>query len=274
MTFLRTVALGATAALAVLTPAASPTLRAGDIDWSRHVAGLPFVVGMERGREECKFTGLAPMLFFTSATDDQCPIFAARTWKDEDVRAKVAGYTPILVDWDAADPELRKKCRADCVPTIAWLDHDEKWIWSCIGSAPEAIVRKEAEIARRSTPKPREPAAGMKTLAELAKKVEDAAVAKDVKAQLAALAEIRKIRLGESFQIAARAADERVTKQGMEAVEAVAPVLEDKKAASNKKLEAKKALEKILDDYGAEHPVGKAAAAAIEKAFGKQKPKK
>ena len=274
MTSLRKHALGAAAALVALVVAFAPPLRAGDLDWSRHTAGLPFVIGMERGREECKFTGLAPMLFFTSATDDQCPIFAARTWKDEDVRAKVAGYTPILIDWDAADPEFRKKCRADCVPTIAWLDHDEKWIWACIGSAPGDIVRKEAEIARRSAPKPREPAPGMKTLAELSKRVEDAAAAKDVKAQLAAIAEIRRIRLGEAYQVAARAADERLTKQGMDAISAATPVLEDKKAASNKKLDAKKALEKILDDYGAEHAVGKAAAAAIEKAFGKQKPKK
>ncbi|MCE9637624.1 MAG: hypothetical protein K8T90_18145 [Planctomycetes bacterium] len=253
--------------------AATAGFPAAETDWTKQMGGLPFVVGMERGRDEAKFTGLPPMVFFTSGTDPDSARFGAAMWKDDDVRAKVAGYTPILVDWDTADEAFRKKCHADVVPTVAWLKHDETWIWACIGNAPADIFRKECEIARKACPKPNEPAAGMKLLPDLQKQFDDAAAAKDVKAQLAALGEIRKLRFGESFQTAARAADERLTKEGMDAIAAIVPVFEDKKAPAAKKAEAKKSLEKLADDYGPDHPVAKAARAAIEAASAKPAPK-
>lgn len=245
---------------------ASAGFPAADTDWSRHMGGLPFVVGMERGRGEAKFTGLPPMVFFTSASDPDSAAFGATMWKDPDVRTKVAGYTPILVDWDTADPEFRKKCRADFVPTVAWLKHDETWIWACIGNAPRDIFGNECEIARKACPKPNEPAAGMKLLPDLMKQAEAAAAAKDVKAELAAIGEIRTLRFGESFQVVARAADARLTKEGLDAIAAIVPVFEDKKAPAAKKAEAKKSLEKVADDYGPDHPVAKAARAAMDQA--------
>jgi len=77
-------------------------------DWTSQMGDVPFVVGMEAGRAEVKFTGKPAMLFFTSATSDACKNFAARTWKrgtwqadhiTDDVNKWM---TPVLIDADCA----------------------------------------------------------------------------------------------------------------------------------------------------------------------------
>jgi hypothetical protein len=245
-----------------------------DFDWSAHMGGLHFVVGLERGREECKFTGLPPMVFYSSATDQGCPAFAGRTFKDPEVREKIAGYTPILVDFDTADAELKKKWRVECVPTVVFLDHEQKWRYAVNGDAPLDIFRKEAQIARERCAAPNKPAEEFAALADQKKKLDDAATAKDVKAQFAAIAEIRRIRLGEAVQAHARAADARLTQEGNDAVARASAVFDDKKTGSVKRNEAKKALEQIVADFGADHAVGKAAQAVLDRFSGKKPPKK
>jgi hypothetical protein len=236
-------------------------------DWTAHMGDVPFVVGMDAGRAEVKFTGKPAMLFFTSSKDKWCPQFAARTWKDKQVLEDVAGYTPVLVDFDAAPQALKDEYAVAIVPAVVWIDHDEGNVFMAMGDAPLDIFRMTADIAKDRCPDAQPPAEGLAALLTLKKKLDDAATAKDVKAQLAAIAEIRKVGLGAAVQKAAAAADARLTKDG-EAEIARAQGL----AAAKKKPDAKKALEKLVADYGAEHPVGKKAQAALDELAGK-KPK-
>jgi len=239
-------------------------------DWTAHMGDLPFVVGMDAGRAEVKFTGKPAMLFFTSSTDKWCPQFAARTWKDKQVLSDIAGYTPVLIDADTAPKDFKDKYCAVIVPAVVWLDFDEKQIFMLIGDADlEMFKIGGSDVAKDRCPEPRPPGEGYAALLELKKKLDDAAAAKDVKAQIASIAEIRKVGLGAAVQKAAAAADARLTKDG-EAEIARAQGL----AAAKKKPDAKKALEKLVADYGAEHPVGKKAQAALDELSGKTKPKK
>jgi hypothetical protein len=238
-------------------------------DWPAHMGDLPFVVGMDAGRAEVKFTGRPAMLFFTSSTDEWCPKFAARTWKDKQVLADVAGYTPVLVDFDAAPKELKDKYAIAIVPSVVWIDFDEDNVFMVQGDAPLDMFRMGSDIAKARCPEAHPPAEGLAALLELRKKLDDAAAAKDVKAQLAAIADIRKVGLGAAVQKAAAAADARLTKDG-EAEIARAQGL----VAAKKKPDAKKALEKLVADYGADHPVAKKAQELLDQIAGKTKPKK
>jgi hypothetical protein len=198
-------------------------------------------------------------------------MFASVTWKDPEVRAKVAGYTPVLVDFDATDAAVKTKHKVEFVPSVVWLDHEEKWLYAVYGNAPLNIFKKEAEIARTRCPKAKEPGEGMKALLEAKKRLDDGATAKDVKAQVAAIADIAKMKLGETVQIEARAADERLTKDGLTAVTGFAAVLDDKKAPGAKKAEAKKGLEALIATYGADHAVAKEAKSVLDRVGGKKK---
>jgi len=238
-------------------------------DWTAHMGDLPFVVGMDAGRAEVKFTGKPAMLFFTSAKDEWCPKYAARTWRDKGVLEDVAGYTPVLIDTDAAPKELKDKYAVAMAPAVAWIDFDESIVFTGQGDMGVEMFRLASSIAKDRCPEAKPPAEGMAALIELKKKLDVAATAKDVKAQLAAVAEIRKVGLGAAVQKDAAAADARLTKEG-EAEIARAKDL----VAAKKKPDAKKALEKVVADYGAEHAVGKKAQEALDELAGKKKPKK
>lgn len=256
---------------AALTIAAATAFPAPDPDWKPHMAGLPFVVGLDRGREESRFMGLPQMLFFTSPSDMECPRFAARTWKDAEVLTKIAGWTPVLIDFDSAPPELKAKYKVEFVPSVVWLDHDEKYLYACYGDAPIDIFRKEFAKVHPRCPKAKEPGEGLKALLEAKKRLDDAATAKDLKAGLAAIAEIRKIRLGEAVQAAARAEDERLTKEGLERVATCAAVLDEKKSTSTARTAAKKGLEELIATYGGDHAVGREAKSVLDRVSGKKK---
>ena len=245
---------------------------AGDsapLAWTGHMGDLAFVVGIDAGREEVKFTGKPAMLFFTSATDAACPVFAARTWKDKVSLENVAGYTPVLVDFDFAPPTLLATLKVEFVPSVLWLDFDEKTLYGCNGDAPLDEFRKLTVTAKARCPAARPPTAGFTALMDWKKKLDDGATAKDVKAQLAAIAAIRKIGRGEAVQRATVAADARLTKEGEAELERVNGLI-----TAKKKPEAKKALEKLVADYGADHAVGKKAQEALDLLTGKTKPKK
>jgi hypothetical protein len=251
---------------------ASSLAFAGDAkgkDWSAHMGDLPFVVGMDAGRAEVKFTGKPAMLFFTSSTDEWCPKFAARTWKNKGVLEDVAGYTPVLIDVDAASKELKDKYAVAMVPGVVWLDFDESQVFMVMGDADVEMFRLGSDVAKDRCPDAKPPAEGMAALLELKKKLDAAATAKDVKAQLAAIADIKKVGLGAAVQRDAATADARLTKDG-EAEIARAKDL----VAAKKKPDAKKALEKLVADYGADHAVGKKAQEALDELAGKAKPKK
>ena len=257
------------AAAAVL---ASGLALAGDAkgkDWTAHMGDLPFVVGMDAGRAEVKFTGRPAMLFFTSSTDEWCPKFAARTWKDKQVLADVEGYTPVLIDADTAPKEMKDKYAVVIIPAVAWTDFDESIVFTVTGDAPIDMFRMGSDVAKERCPDAEAPAEGYAALLEMKKKLDAAATAKDVKAQLAAIADIRKVGLGAAVQKEAASADARLTKEG-EAEIARAQGL----AVAKKKPDAKKALEKLIADYGAEHAVAKKAQAALDELSGRTKPKK
>ncbi len=238
-------------------------------DWTSHMGDLPFVVGIEKGREEVKFTGRPAMLFFTSAGDPWCPKYAARTWKDREVLENVAGYTPVLIDADAAPQALKDKYAVAMVPAVAWLDFDETPVFLAMGDASLDLVRIMFRAAKDRCPGARPPAEGFAALQALRKRLDEAARAKDVRAQLAAIAEIRKVGLGAEVQAAARAADARLTKDGEAEVARARGLL-----ASKKKGDARKAAERLVADYGAEHPVAKAAQEILDQIAGKARPRK
>lgn len=248
---------------AVFVLLATPAAGGPDTDWKAHMGGLPFVVGIERGREESRFTGLPQMLVFTSASDANCPKFADAVWTVPDIRTKVAGWTPVLIDFDTADPELKQSCKVEVVPSVVWLDHDEKPIWGRHGNASLEVFRVEATKALRICPKPKAPAAGLKVLQEAKRRLEEAEAAADVRAQFAAIALIRKIRLGEAVQVAARAADERLTDEGLAAVALFAAVLDEEHSPPAEKASAVRGLAQLFDLYGGEHAVGRKAKAAL-----------
>jgi hypothetical protein len=257
------------AAFVLLLGSALAEDRKAPVDWTAHMGNLPFTVGMEKGREEVKFTGRPAMLFFTSATDPWCPKYAARTWKDKEVLGNVAGYTPVLIDADAAPVALKDKYAIAILPAVIWLDFDEGQVFMAMGDAPLELVRVASGVAKERCPESRPPAEGIAALQALRKKLDDAAKAKDVKAQLASIAEIRKVGVGAEVQAAARAADARLTKDGEAEVTRAKDLL-----AAKKKADARKAAEKLVADYGAEHPVAKAAQELLDQIAGKAKPRK
>ena len=238
-------------------------------DWTAHMGDLPFVVGIERGREEVKLTGRPAMLFFTSASDKWCPQFAARTWTDKEVLKNVEGYTPVLIDVEATPKEFLEAHLAVIVPGVQWIDFDEKHIFMAMGDSPLDIFKLAAERARNDCPAARPPAEGLAPLLELGKKLAESLKAKDVKGTLATIAEIRKVGHGGSVQKAARAADAQLTKDGEAEITRAKGLI-----AAKKKPDAKKALEKLVADYGAEHPVAKAAQALLTEMAAKPAPKK
>jgi hypothetical protein len=238
-------------------------------DWSKHMGDLPFVVGMEAGRAEVKFTGKPAMLFFTSATDKWCPQFAARTWKDKQVLEDVAGYTPVLIDADTAPKEMKDKYAVAMAPGVVWIDFDEDNVFMVMGDAPLDMFKLGSDIAKARCPEARPPAEGMAALLEMKKKLDGAIAAKDVKGQLAAIADIRKVALGAAVQKAAADADARLTKDGLAEI-----VRAGELVVAKKKGDGRKALEKVLADYGADHAVGKKAQEALDLLSGKTKPKK
>lgn len=235
-------------------------------DWTAHMGHLPFVVGIEKGREEVKFTGRPAMLFFTSAKDQWCPKFAARTWRDKQVIADVAGYTPVLIDVDAATKEFKDKYAVALVPGVVWIDFDEDNVFMVMGDAPIEMFQMGSDIAKDRCPDAQPPAEGFAALMETRKKLDAAAAAKDVKAQLAGIAEIRKVGLGAAVQKDAATADARLTKEGEAEITRARGLV-----TARKKPDAKKALEKVLADYGADHPVGKSAQQALDELSGKKK---
>ena len=259
-------------ALAAATLIATAALRAdaGALDdfTGRFSGGFPWVVGLDAGREESKFMGKPMMLFFVSASDRGCADFASAAWSDKTVKEKLAGYTPVVVDWDAAPDELKKKYFADIVPSVIWLDFDEKAVWNMVGAADMPKLRELVVTAEKRC-KTRPPAEGYAALLESKKKLDEAAAAKDVAAQLAAIAEIRKVRLGAAVQAEAAAADARLSKEGEDALAAAQALV-----TAKKKADAKKALEKALADYGAEHAIGKKAKEMLDELAGKKKPAK
>jgi len=239
-------------------------------DWTAHMGDVPFVVGIEKGREEVKFTGKPAMLFFTSATDKWCPQFAARTWKDKQVLSDIAGYTPVLIDADTAPKEFKEKYVALMVPAVVWLDFDEKQVFMLIGDADiEMFKMGGSEVAKERCPEARPPAEAFTALLETRKKLDVAVAVKDVKAALAAIAEIRKVALGAAVQKAAAVADAKLTKDGEAEIERAKGLI-----AAKKKPDAKKALETLVADYGADHPVAKTAQEVLDVLAGKAKPKK
>jgi hypothetical protein len=239
-------------------------------DWTAHMGDVPFVVGIEKGREEVKFTGRPAMLFFTSATDKWCPQFAARTWKDKQVLSDIAGYTPVLIDADTAPKEFKTKYAAVIVPAVAWLDFDESLVFTAVGDMDVDMFKMGGSgIAKDRCPDARPPAEGFTALQETGKKLDAAVAAKDVKAALAAIAEIRKVGLGAAVQKAAATADAKLTKDGEAEIERANGLI-----AAKKKPDAKKVLEKLVADYGADHPVAKKAQEALDVLAGKAKPKK
>ena len=261
--------VGKTAASGESASSISTTSRVKAKDWSKHMGDLPFVVGLDAGRAEVKFTGKPAMLFFTSSTDKWCPQFAARTWKDKQVLADVAGYTPVLIDADTASQEMKDEYNVVIVPGVVWTDFDEDQVFMVMGDAPLDMFRMGSDVAKERCPEAQPPAEGMAALLEQKQKLDAAAQANDVKAQLAAIAEIRKIGLGAAVQKAAAAADARLTKEGEAEIERANGLV-----AAKKKPDAKKALEKLVADYGAEHPVAKKAQEALDQLAGKTKPKK
>jgi len=251
---------------------ASSVALAGDTkpkDWTAQMGDLPFVVGMDAGRAEVKFTGKPAMLFFTSSTDEWCPKYAARTWKDKGVLEDVAGYTPVLIDADTAPKEMKDKYAVAIVPGVVWIDFDESNVFMVMGDADVEMFRLASGIAKDRCPAAKPPAEAFAALLEMKKKLEAAATAKDVKAQLAAIADIRKVALGAAVQKDAAAADARLTNDGDAEIARAKDLV-----AAKKKPDAKKALEKLVADYGAEHSVGKRAQAALDELSGKTKPKK
>ena len=239
-------------------------------DWTAHMGDVPFVVGIEKGREEVKFTGKPAMLFFTSATDKWCPKFAERTWKDKQVLSDIAGYTPVLIDADTAPKEFKDRYCAVMVPAVVWLDFDEKQIFMLIGDADlEMFKIGGSDVAKARCPDARPPAEGFAALMESKKKLDAALTAKDVKGALATIAEIRKVGLGAAVQKAAAAADAKLTKDGEAEIERANGLI-----AAKKKPDAKKALDKLVADYGADHPVAKKAQEILDVLAGKSKPKK
>jgi hypothetical protein len=233
-------------------------------DWSAQMGDVPFVVGLEKGREEVKFTGRPAMLFFTSATDPWCPKFAARTWKDKQVLADVAGYTPVLVDADTAPKELKEKYLVVVLPAVVWLDFEETSISAVAGDTDLPTFKVGgSEVAKGRCPEPRAPAEGYAALLDLKKKLDEA---KDVKSRLAVIADIRKVGLGAAVQAAAKAADTRITEDGDSDVGKAKGLL-----AAKKKPEAKKVLEKVLAEYPADHPVAKAAQELLDLVNGKKR---
>jgi hypothetical protein len=257
------------ATVAVLAGAAIAGDAKPTTDWTKHMGDLPFVVGMEAGRSEVKFTGKPAMLFFSSSTDEWCPKFAARTWKDKQVLADVAGYTPVLIDADTAPKEMKDKYAVAIVPGVVWTDFEEKNVFMVMGDAPIDMFRMGADVAKERCPDARPPAEGYAALLDQKKKLDDAGAAKDVKAQIAAIVEIRKVGLGAAVQKAAADADLRLTKDGEAEIERANQLV-----AAKKKPEAKKALEKLVADYGPDHPVARKAQEALDVLSGKTKPKK
>lgn len=255
-------------ALAALLGAAIAQDRKAPPDWSAHMGSLAFTVGIEKGREEVKFTGKPAMLVFTSAGDPWCPRYAFRTWRDLEVLENCAGYTPVLIDADAAPAALKDRYAVAILPAVVWLDFDEEQVLIAMGDAPLDILRSISGVARDRCPKARPPAEGFAALQALRTRLDEAAKAKDVKAQLAAIAEIRKVGLGAGAQAAAREADERLTKDGNSEIARARDL-----QAAKKKAEAKKAAEKVLADFGPDHPVGKAAQELLDRIAGKAKPK-
>ena len=258
----RTIGLAA----AVLTCGLALAGDAKTKDWKPQMGDLPFVVGFDKGRAEVKFTGKPAMFFFTSAIDDACTKFGARTWKDKAVLAAVAGYTPVIIDGDVAPKEVKEKYAVKAMPLVAWTDFDENPVASSPADAEIEAFRTSADTAKEKCPAAKPPADGLAPLLELKKKLD---AAKDVKSQLAAIAEIKKVGLGAGVQAAAAVVDAKIADDGEAEVGKAKGML-----AARKKPEAKKVLDKIVDDYPPEHRVAKEEQDLLDQLSGKTKPKK
>ncbi len=229
---------------------------------------VPFVVGLETGRAESAFMGKPMMLFFTSAKDKACLAFAERTWKKKDVLRRIEKFTPVLIDPDD-DQKPYRRYDLSALPAVVWLEFEEQPIIMSSGEVPIAEFLLAAEEAMRNCPSARAPGGGHEVLIEQKQKLDNAVSKGDVKAQLAAIFEIRRIERGAAVQIATEAVDARLTKAGEAEIERAKLLAADKKKVP----EAVKALEKLVADYGAEHAVAKKAQEALDLVAPKPKPK-
>ena len=232
-----------------------PTAGPLPLEWSSHMGDLPFTVGFEKGMDEAWAAGRPAMLFFTSATDRWCPLFAARTWKDKEVLEKVKAYLPVLVDADR-EPELRKKYTVLLLPAVVWVDAEGEALFQVVGDASLDIFRLTADTARDRAPDV-EPSPSYLAATKAGDALRIATRIGDVRAALKAIREIQEIKRPKGLLEEARAADERITKSGNDAL-AEAKAL----AQAGKEAEAREALGKLKAAYG-DHPVGQAAWALL-----------
>src|SRR2546423_772729 len=105
------------------------------------------------------------------------------------------------------------------------------------GDAPIDVARIASGTAKERCPEAKPPAEGYAPLLELKKKLD---AAKDVKSQLAVIADIRKVGLGAAVQAATSAVDARITDDGESEIGKAKGLL-----AAKKKPEAKKVLDKV-----------------------------
>ncbi len=241
-----TLALGATLAIAAEDP--SPA------SWASHMGKLPFTVGLKAGMKEVAFTGKAPMLFFTSKKDKWCPMFAKRTFSDQEVLKLIEDYTPILIDVDAEENKaLKEEHMVMLVPGVVWLDFDGESVFSALGDAPLEIFSSMAEIAKARAPERHKPGEGHEELAKLAEALKEAVKGEKVTKILAAVAAAQEFGVGAAVQLEASRIDAKLTKQGMERITEAKALIEKRR-----KSRAKSILRKVVKEYG-EHPVGKIA---------------
>jgi hypothetical protein len=237
--------------------------------WAGQVGDVPFVIGADKGRDEVKLTGQPAMFFFTGE-DEVSVRFAKLVWTDRQVVESVAPYTAILVRATDAPQDLKDKFLNVKPPVVAWVDAKERRVFVHQGDADLETFRGAAAKAGARCPAPAAPSARYVPVLEAKKRLDAAAQAKDVRAQLEAIAEIRKEGVGVAVQAAAAAADARLTKEGeaeIERAKALATTAEGR-------TEAKAAAERLVAVYGAEHAVGKKAAALVEQWTPKPPPKK
>ncbi len=230
--------------------------QAGQKDWTQHMGGLAFVIGPKAGLEEAKFTGRAPMYFFTSHGNEICEKFGTRTWTDVKVREAIASYTPVLVDIDE-HKDFAKQQRVGLVPSVVWLRLDGEWILETKGDSPLHYLHTIMGVAKGRAPEV-EPSEEYKALLVLAKRLGKQRKGGDEKKVYATVLQIRKARLGRAIQDEADAADDEIMSGPRARIEKARGLV-----ANKKRVDALKILKKLVREY-AWHPVGEEAKAALE----------
>ncbi|MFQ5845626.1 MAG: hypothetical protein ACE5JG_11630, partial [Planctomycetota bacterium] len=220
-------------------------------DWSRHMGDLLFVVGYEEGMAEARFTGRAPMFFYTRHGDANGARFGSTVFKDREVRERIEGYTPVLIDGDE-DEGFPKKFEVFAEPAVIWADLEGKPLFMSQGYSPPEIFRQAAEVAERRAPEPR-PSAGYEALLEVRNRLRAALKEGETKAAVAAVLEIRAFGRGLRIQEEAHLSDKTLTRLGEARLADAKRLLEAGEPA-----QARRTLEALVADYG-EHPVGRTA---------------